>query len=152
MKKTSTTKPPRLNRREGLYLKNTKTKGRGVFCTKRIKKDEEIEMTSSIVLNERETELIQKTIMRDYIFTLGKISKSIKERTKVKDTDEGSCIITGMMTYCNHDEEPNAQIVWEEKGGSVYHTLIALKNIPANTEICTSYGTDWFKGRKHRSN
>jgi uncharacterized protein len=152
MARKKSEKPLLLGRIDGLYLKMTKTKGRGVFCTRDIKKGEEIEVTPTLVLSERETLLMQKTIMRDYIFTLGKISAAIKKRTGVKKVDDGSTIIAGVMTFCNHDEEPNAEIVWEEKNGGVCHTLMATRKIPKDTEICTSYGKDWFDGRKAKSN
>ena len=141
-----------LERKSGLYLKKTKEKGRGVFCTKAIKKGEAIEANPTLVLNERETTLIQKTIMRDYIFTLGSISKKMRERLNIKNTDDGCCIITGVATYCNHDDNNNAEIQWEEKDGTVYHVLVATRSIPKDTEICTSYGDGWFHKRKHRSN
>jgi SET domain-containing protein len=54
----------------------------------------------------------------------------------------------GLMSYCNHSEKPNAEIVWEEKLGTVYHTLQVTRDIPKHTEICTSYGAGWFDDRK----
>lgn len=145
-------KPYPLERRKGLYLKQTPQKGRGVFSTTAIKAGEQIEANPTLVLNERETVLIQKTIMRDYIFNLGKVSKKIRDRVGIKNVDDGCCIITGITTYCNHDDQPNAEVQWEERDGTVYHVLVATRNIPKHTEICTSYGPGWFDKRKHMSN
>lgn len=141
-----------LERKKGLYLKNTKEKGRGVFCKNSIKKGEEIEANPTLVLNEKETVSLQKTLMRDYIFTLGKISKKMQGRVRIKDTDEACCLIMGVTTYCNHDDNKNAEVLWEERDGTLYHVLVATRNIPKNTEICTSYGDGWFDKRKHMSN
>lgn len=133
-----------LDRKSSLYLKMTKTKGRGVFATKDIRKGEILEATPTLILNEKETDLVQKTILRDYIFTLGKVSPRLKKLLKITKLDDGCCVILGVATFCNHDEEPNAEIQWEEVDGTVYHTLRALKAIKKNTEICTSYGEGWF--------
>lgn len=141
-----------LERKSGLYLKITPEKGRGVYCKNAIKKGEEIEANPTLVLNEKETVNLQKTIMRDYIFTLGKISKKMQARVGIKNVDDACCLITGVATYCNHDDNKNAEILWEERDGTLYHVLQATRDIPKNTEICTSYGEGWFDKRKHMSN
>lgn len=141
-----------LDRKKGLYLKNTRAKGRGVFCRTAIRTGEEIEANPTLVLNEAETKHLQKTILRDYMFTLGKISKRTRERVRIKEVDDACCLIMGVATYCNHDETPNARLLWEERDGTLYHVLEATRNIPKDTEICTSYGEGWFDGRKHMSN
>jgi SET domain len=125
-----------LERKKGLYLKITPEKFRGVFCKTRIKKGEEIESTPTIVLNEKETAHMEATIMRDYVFTLDKLSKPMLARSQVKNYKHGSTIIMGVATYCNHDKKPNAQLLWEERDGTLYHTLVALRDIPKDTEIC----------------
>lgn len=134
----------RLDRKSSLYLKKTPKKGRGVFATADIRKGEILEASPTLILSEQETDLAQKTILRDYIFTLGKISAKLKKIMKISKLDDGCCLIMGVATFCNHDEEPNAEIQWEEIDGTVYHTLRALKAIKKNTEICTSYGEGWF--------
>jgi uncharacterized protein len=133
-----------LDRKSSLYLKKTPVKGRGVFCTKDIRKGEILEASPTLIMSEAETDLAQKTILRDYIFTLGKISAKMKKIMKISKIEDGCCLIMGVATFCNHDEQPNAEIQWEEIDGTVYHTLRALKAIKKNTEICTSYGEGWF--------
>ena len=140
--------PYLLERKAGLYLKHTTAlKGRGVFCTRAIKAGEELEATPALPLTEAETENAEKTILRDYVFTIGKITKKLQQKLKIKDTEAASCVIMGVATFCNHDEQPNAEIVWEERNGTLYHVLTATKSIPKNTEICTSYGEGWFNDR-----
>lgn len=145
-------KPVKLERNLHIYLKQVPDKYRGVFCTKDIRKGEEIERTPALVLNARETNLLQKTILRDYVFGLGAISKKLRQRVGIDKLDDASCLIMGVTTYCNHDDKPNAEIVWEEHEGTLYHTLCATRAIPKNTEICTSYGKGWFDDRNHMSN
>jgi len=146
------TDPYFLERSPHLYLKYTKEKGRGVFSKKAIKKGEELEVSPTLVLNESETAHLEKTLLRDYMFSIGKISKKIRDRVRIKDIDAACCLIMGVSTYCNHDEKPNARLLWEERDGTLYHVLEATADIPKGTEICTSYGDGWFDGRKHMSN
>ncbi|MDE1152886.1 MAG: SET domain-containing protein-lysine N-methyltransferase [Micavibrio sp.] len=141
-------KPTVLDRKKGLYLKETATKGRGVFCTSAIKKGETLEVTPALILNERETGHTDKTLLNNYAFTVGPLPKAIRAKAGVKDDGNASCLIMGLMTFCNHDEEPNAEIVWEQIDGTVYHTLQATRSIPKNTEICTTYGEGWFEDRQ----
>jgi len=141
-------KPTVLDRKDGLYLKMTATKGRGVFCTSAIRKGEVLEVTPAIILSEKETGHIDKTLLNNYAFTVGPLPKSTKAAANVKNAGEASCLIMGLMTFCNHDEAPNAEIVWEEVDGTIYHTLQATRAIPKHTEICTTYGEGWFEDRQ----
>jgi len=137
-------KPYLLDRKKGLYLKHTKTKGRGVFCTTTIRAGEELESTPALILNQNEHKHINKTVLRDYVFGLGKLPKKIQAKAGITDIENSSCVIMGMMSFCNDDAEPNAQVMWEEREGTLYHVLRALRNIPKGTEICTTYGPGWF--------
>jgi SET domain-containing protein len=139
---------PRLERAAGLYLKPTPTKGRGVFCDHDLKKGTVLEVTPALILNEDATDHIDKTRLVNYTFTVGKLTKSLAKKKKLKDVSQASCVIMGLMSYCNHSEKPNAEILWEEKLGTVYHTLQVTRDIPKHTEICTSYGAGWFDDRK----
>lgn len=137
-----------LNRKSGLYLKETDSKGRGVFCTEDIKAGEELEVTPALILNEKATDLTTDTILNDYVFTTGDISKKIRRQAGIKKLVDTSCIVMGVASYCNHDDKaPNAEVLWLEKDGSLYYLLQATKDIPQNTEICTSYGDTWFGDR-----
>lgn len=138
---------PKLKRKDGLYLKPVSGKGRGVFCARDIRAGEEIEVTPALILNEAATAQVDKTILCNYTFEIGRLSKALRQKKKLKNFEGASCVIMGLMTFCNHDERPNAEIIWEEKGGTVYYTLRATRKIPKNTEICTTYGEGWFDDR-----
>ncbi len=138
----------KLMRKEGLYLKDTGHKGRGVFCTADIRKGEILEVTPTIILNKRETGAIEDTILANYVFKIGAISKPHRKHLGITDTTKCSGVIMGIISYFNHAEEPNAEVEWEEQDGTLYHQVRALKRIPKNTEICTSYGGGWFDDRK----
>lgn len=138
-----------LNRKPDIYLKKTGTKGRGVFCRHAIKEGDELEVTPAIILNERENTLIEKTILLDYAFMTAELPKTIRKQLGISDPERASCLIMGIASFCNHAAQPNAEIVWEVVEGTVYYTLRATRAIPKGTEICTSYGDDWFSWRDH---
>ena len=141
-------KHPALDRKDGLYLKDAGHKGRGVFCRTDIRRGETLEVTPAVILNDAATDAVDKTILMNYNFIIGNISKAMRRATGVKKSRDASCVIMGLMTFCNHDERPNAEILWEELDGTLYYSLRATRAIPANTEIVTSYGSSWFSDRE----
>jgi SET domain-containing protein len=141
-------KHPNLHRKKALYLKHVKVKGRGVFCRTAIKKGGVLELSPAVILNEKETDHADETILLNYTFIFGGLSKGLRRATGVKRSGDCSCLIMGIMSFCNHDEDPNAEIVWEEIDGTLYYSLQATRAIPKNTEICTVYGDHWFEERK----
>lgn len=138
----------KLDRKKGIYLKHTAAKGRGVFCVSDIEEGEIIEMSPAILLDEKETAHADKTILYDYKFKISTFSNSQRVLFHVEDPKKSCCIVMGVMSFCNHSENPNADIFWEEDEGSIYHFLEATRGIPKNTEICTNYGRGWFAKRK----
>lgn len=136
-----------LDRKSGLYLKETPTKGRGLFCTTDIAAGETLEVTPAILLSGTATTHTDKTILRDYVFGIGKLSTATLKKAGLKSMKDVSCVVMGIASYCNSDENPNAEVVWEEENASLYYRLQATAAIPKDTEICTSYGDEWFEDR-----
>lgn len=141
-------KAPALNRKPGLYLAPAGKKGRGVYCRNAIRKGEILEVTPALILNEKATTRAETTIINDYTFVVGELKKSTLARAGIKKNTDASAIVMGILAYCNHDENPNAEILWDEQGTTLYYMLRATANIKKNTEICTSYGEGWFEDRK----
>jgi len=137
----------KLDRKKNLYLKDTKQKGRGLFCKDPIKAGEILETTPAIIMNDDATNTIEDTILSNYVFKIGNISSKKRLQTGVKKIGDASCVVMGIASYCNHSEKPNAEILWDEENGTLYYMLRAIRKIPPNTEICTSYGDDWFDDR-----
>lgn len=136
-----------LSRKKGLYLKQTAAKGRGVFCAGDIEEGEILEIAPALLLDARATAQADKTILYDYKFKLGALSRPQRALLGIDKPEKSCCIVMGLMAFCNHDERPNADIYWEEDDGTVYHFLEATKDIPRHTEICTNYGRGWFAKR-----
>jgi SET domain-containing protein len=138
----------KLKRKEGLYLDDAGHKGRGVFCSTDIKKGEVLEWTPTLILNDKESKGVEETILANYVFQIGGISKKLRAKHKIRNIKNATGVIMGIISYFNHDDKPNAEVEWEEFNGTLYHFVKALKNIPKNTEICTSYGKAWFADRE----
>ncbi len=136
-----------LKRNQHLYLKDTGLKGRGVFCLKDIRAGEILEVTPSLILNEAATNRVEKTLLANYTFAAENLPKRILKRKKIKRASHSSAVVMGIASFCNHDEKSNAEILWEEQGGTLYYSLRATRRIPRNTEICTTYGKGWFDDR-----
>lgn len=134
-------------RHETLFLKHTTDKGRGVFSTRRIRKGEKLEVAPAIILNEKDTDAIDKTLLVNYAFSIGKLSSRLHRKYGIKKTSDCSAMVMGVASFCNHGEKPNADIVWQEIDGTVYYELVALADIPPGVEICTTYGRGWFDER-----
>ncbi|MBI3441962.1 MAG: SET domain-containing protein-lysine N-methyltransferase [Proteobacteria bacterium] len=144
MSKNNTLK---LDRKKGLYLRKTGAKGRGVYCTHSIAAGEVLEVTPAIILNEAATRHVDKTVLVNYTFITGKISRSLRRSACLKRTGLSSSLVMGIASFCNHSENPNAEVEWEERNGTLYYILTATRRIPKNTEICTTYGATWFDDR-----
>lgn len=139
----------KLKRKEGLYLKDTRTeKGRGVFCVTPIKKGEVLEITPALILNEKDTDTVDKTFLVNYTFTTDELSKSLRKKAGVKKHKDASSVVMGVVSFCNHGEKPNATVLVQEKHGTLYYILKAIRDIPKHAEICTTYGDGWFDDRK----
>lgn len=144
----SSKKIPLLTRKAGLYLKPAGAKGRGVFCRTALRKGEVLEVTPALILNEKETDITDKTILGNYTFGVGKITKRLMKASNLKKPEDSCAVLFGMVSFCNHSETPNATVIWEENAGTLYYSLVVTKAIPSHTEICTSYGDGWFDDRK----
>ena len=139
-----------LNRKPDLYIKYAGKKGRGVFCATDIRKGEILEVTPALILDSKETDFVDKTALLNYTFSVDKISKAALKQAGIKSNKGTSAVVMGMTSFCNHGtpEEQNADVSWQEDSGTVYYVLTAIKKIPRNTEICTSYGEGWFEERQ----
>lgn len=144
----STKETYKLDRKKGLYLKETAERGHGVFCASDIEEGEVIEISPAILLDEKETAHADKTILYDYKFKIDTLSKKQRALFRIEDPKKSCCVVMGVTSFCNHSENPNADIFWEEDEGAIYHYLEATRDIPKNTEICTNYGRGWFAKRK----
>jgi SET domain-containing protein len=98
-----------------------------VFCGVDLKAGEVIEICPVLVVPENETELLDETVLYNYVFIWG-------------DDDQKGAIVFGYGSMYNHAYEPNAEYKanYEDDTFTVY----ALKDIAAGEEIYINYNGD----------
>jgi SET domain-containing protein len=99
-------------------------KGRGVFATRKITKDEMIERAPVIVIPEEQWDLIEPTILRDYVFSWG-------------ENDELAAVALGYVSIYNHSYTPNAMYVQAPEHEAI--EIVALRDIDSGEEIVVNY-------------
>jgi SET domain-containing protein len=111
-------------------IRQFKRKGRGLVATEEIAVGTAIVTCPVIVYDDADAGRISKTRLGDYNFRFG-------------DRQNRACIVLGVISLCNHAEEPNAEIVCHEAEQTV--TLMALRPIAEGEEICIRYRRPlWF--------
>jgi len=133
-----------MNRVSGLYIRNVAGKGRGVFCKDALKTGIEIESCPGIVFNEIDAAFIDKTILYNYYFSTKFLSEEAAFAFNIQDKNKAGIVALGMLSLCNHSENPNASVEKLIEDGSIRFSLRALKEIQPDEEILISYGTVWF--------
>lgn len=111
-------------------IRQFKRKGRGLVATEGIPAGTAIVTCPVIVYDDADAGRISKTRLGEYNFRFG-------------DRQNRACIVLGVISLCNHAEEPNAEIVCHEAEQTV--TLIAIRAIAEGEEICIRYRRSlWF--------
>jgi SET domain-containing protein len=111
-----------------LLIAETAQKGRGVFTTQFIAAHTVIEVAPVIVLNEKERQLVEQTILHDYIFAWG---------------DDGlkAAVGLGYSSIYNHASPSNCEYMLNYDALSI--TIITMKDIEAGAELTINYATHW---------
>jgi SET domain-containing protein len=122
-----------------LYIRRVKNKGRGVFCTTNIRKDEVFDLCPVLILPAEDRETAISSRLADYFFNFNK--------------EEGTlALVLGFGSLYNHAKNCNAgyRLHHETKTMEYY----ALEDISAGTEICINYAgeygneyKEWFESR-----
>lgn len=111
-------------------IRQFKRKGRGLVATEAISQGTAIVTCPVIVYDDADAGRISKTRLGDYNFRFG-------------ERQNRACIVLGVISLCNHADEPNAEIVSHEADLTV--TLRALRPIAEGEEICIRYRRPlWF--------
>lgn len=123
-------------RKKQLFLQPVSNKGLGVFCLEDIEEGEVIETAPVIFFSKEDAAHIDKTSLYNYYFS----TKFLPE----KDEARAGCLAMGIMSLCNHDENPNAVIEKVVDEHAVIFRLKSLRKICSNNEILIHYGEIWF--------
>lgn len=133
-----------LRRIDGLYLQDVASKGRGLFCSAPIQSDTVIEVCPTIVFDEADAGHIDKTNLYNYYFSTSFIADDAAADFRITKKDSAGLIALGLLSLCNHSEQPNADVkkIIQEK--QIYFLLRAMRDLAANEEITIAYGKVWF--------
>lgn len=120
-----------------LYIREVPGRGQGVFCTVDLQAGEEIEVCPVIICPPEDRQHIDKTHLYNYYFLWGEEQQHI-------------AIALGYGSVYNHSYEPNAR--YETYFEDALIRFVAIKDIPADTEITVNYNHDtgsrdkvWFE-------
>jgi len=98
--------------------------GNGVFTSEAIKANTVVEVSPVIVMSNEERELIDQTLLHDYIFEWG----SRKKRC---------CMATGYVPLYNHSYRSNCEYEMEFDKDII--SVVAVRDIKAGEELFINY-------------
>jgi len=107
-----------------LQVRTTKTMGNGVFTSEAIRAKTIIEVSPVVVMNGREREYLDQTLMHDYIFEWG-------------DTESQCCLALGYVSIYNHSYNANCE--YEMEYGDALIRIKAIRHIAKGEELFINY-------------
>ena len=110
-----------------LYIKYTGNKGRGVFTTERLNAGIVVEDSPVIVMTNKDRELLDKTLLHDYIFEWG-------------EKKESCCMALGYISIYNHSDDSNCEYFMDFENETIQ--IKASKIISAGEELTINYHGD----------
>jgi SET domain-containing protein len=116
-----------------LFIKHTKSKGRGVFTKENIDANTIVEEAPVIVMSATDRVNIDKTLLHDYIFAWG----------EKKDL---CCVALGFVSMYNHSYESNCEYFMDFEEENIH--VKTVKNINAGEELTINYNGDWNDTKK----
>lgn len=120
-------------RKPYLYLATTASKGKGVFTLKKIPANTVVEIAPVIVMENKDRELLDKTLLHDYIFEWG--PKSDK-----------CCMALGWIPMYNHRYQSNCEYFMNFDAATMFiKTVVAIK---PGEELTINYNGDWNDAEK----
>lgn len=111
-----------------LILKTTELKGRGIFTTKKIEANVTVEDSPVIVMSYADRQLLDKTLLHDYIFEWG------------VDKDK-CCMALGLLPLYNHNYESNCEYFMNFDEDII--TVKTIRVIEEGEELTINYNGNW---------
>jgi len=116
-----------------LFIKKTKTKGRGVFTKENIAANMLVEEAPVIVMSAEDRIHIDKTLLHDYIFAWG-----YKE--------DQCCMALGFVPVYNHSYQSNCEYFMDFENEIIQ--VKTVRRINAGEELTINYNGDWNNKKK----
>ena len=112
----------------GLYISDSDGKGRGVFTTGFITADTIVEISPVIVMSNEERQLLDKTLLHDYIFEWG------ADKNKC-------CMALGYVAVYNHSSASNCEYEMDFEQAVI--RIKTMRIIHAGEELFINYNGNW---------
>lgn len=113
----------------GVYVQNTKEKGRGVFTKKFIPAATIVEVAQVIVMSSEDRKLLDQTLLHDYIF----------EWTPKGEKMCGMAL--GNIPMYNHSYTSNCEHFMDYDNDTMF--VRAVRDIEPGEELTINYNGDW---------
>lgn len=107
--------------------------GNGVFTSEAIAKNTIVEESPVIVMERRERQLLDQTLLHDYIFEWGEKSQQC-------------CMALGYVPLYNHSYHSNCE--YEMEFGKKIIRVRAMRNIEKGEELFINYNGTYNDGKK----
>jgi SET domain-containing protein len=117
----------------GLFVGETKEKGRGVFTNTNIKASTIIEIAPVIVMSKLDRVHLDKTTLHDYIFEWGA-------------KKEQCCMALGLVPIYNHSYKSNCEYFMNFEADNIF--VKTVKDIAKGEELTINYNGDWDNATK----
>ena len=112
-----------------LYIQETTDKGRGIFTTDAIPASTIIEEAPVIVMTHADRQLLDKTLLHDYIFEWQ------------PDGANMCCMALGCVPIYNHSYTSNCEYFMDYEAQMMY--IKTVRDIKAGEELTINYNGDW---------
>ncbi len=117
-----------------IYLLQTENKGRGVYTKAAIKAKTVIETAPVIVMTDADRQLLDKTLLHDYIFEW--TPNGVKM----------CCMALGWVPMYNHSKRSNCEYFMDYDDDTIY--IETVRDIKAGEELTINYNGTWNNADK----
>ena len=115
-------------RHPSLYIQPIGKKGRGVFTDKKITSGTVVEVSPVIVMGNADKQLLDKTLLHDYIFEWGA-------------TKDQCCMALGYIPIYNHSYLSNCEYFMDFSDETIF--VKTVREIKKGEELTINYNGDW---------
>lgn len=115
-----------------LYVKASTGRGRGVFSGQDIPPMSVIETSSVLVLDQKARQLLDQTLLHDYIFEWG-------------PQEDECCVAWGYVSLYNHSAEANCEYFMDYDANLI--TIKTVRAVRKGEELLINYNGDWNDSR-----
>ena len=119
--------------RSFLYLKSVTNKGRGIFTREKIAANTLIEESPVIVMSAEDRNLLDKTLLHDYIFEWG-------------ENKDKCCMALGFIPIYNHSYSSNCEYFMDFEKEIIQ--VKTVREIEKGEELTINYNGDWNDEKK----